>query len=347
MLMTASPLCIEKRAVDLSTIEHLLTKAMTARAELLDSQHESAFRFFNGFTEGCPDLVIDVYASTAVLYNYADRPEDGGGFVRAASNFLKNHLNWLRAGILKTRNGRSTQEQRGKILFGGEPDRRIKEHGICYALDLTMNQDASLYIDTRDLRRWTLGHLKDKTVINAFAYTGSLGVAALGGGASRVVQLDRNRRFLNIAKTSYMLNGFPIRKEDFIVGDFFSQVGRFKRTNEHFDCVFLDPPFFASTSKGRVDQVHESARLINKVRPLINDGGYLVTINNALFVSGADYMEKLKSLCKDGYLKISELIPVPQDFTGYPETRAGEPVTDPAPFNHSTKIAVLEVKRKN
>jgi 23S rRNA (cytosine1962-C5)-methyltransferase len=45
-------------------------------------------------------------------------------------------------------------------------------------------------------------------------------------------------------------------------------------------------------------------------------------------------------------LKIKELIPVPEDFTGYPETRAGNPVTDSTPFNHSTKIAILEVKKK-
>ena len=57
-------------------------------------------------------------------------------------------------------------------------------------------------------------------------------------------------------------------------------------------------------------------------------------------------MQTLELLCEDGYMKIKELIPVPEDFTGYPETRAGSPVTDPTPFNHSTKIAVLEVRRK-
>ena len=41
------------------------------------------------------------------------------------------------------------------------------------------------------------------------------------------------------------------------------------------------------------------------------------------------------------YMEIAELIPVPEDFTGYPETRRGSPIMDPAPFNHSTKIAVL------
>jgi 23S rRNA (cytosine1962-C5)-methyltransferase len=57
-------------------------------------------------------------------------------------------------------------------------------------------------------------------------------------------------------------------------------------------------------------------------------------------------MQTLDELCKDGYLKVKELISVPEDFAGYPETRAGKPITDPAPFNHSTKIAVLEVRRK-
>jgi len=43
---------------------------------------------------------------------------------------------------------------------------------------------------------------------------------------------------------------------------------------------------------------------------------------------------------------VQELIPVPDDITGFPATRVGSPVTDPAPFNHATKIAVLAVRRK-
>jgi len=184
-------------------------------------------------------------------------------------------------------------------------------------------------------------------VLNTFAYTGSLGVAALAGGAARVVQMDLNRQFLNLAKTSYTLNGIPIYKEDFLSGDFWPEVSWLKRAGERFDCIFLDPPFYSATSKGTLDLNSDSARLINKVRPLINDGGWLVSVNNALYVSGKEYMQTLDELCADGYLKVAELIPVPEDFTGYPETRTGIPVTDPAPFNHSTKIAMLEVRRKN
>jgi 23S rRNA (cytosine1962-C5)-methyltransferase len=222
----------------------------------------------------------------------------------------------------------------------------VLEHGVWYAVDLRMNRDASLYLDTRNLRLWARDNLRGKTVLNTFAYTGSLGVAALAGGAKCVIQMDLNRQFLNLAKTSYTLNGFPVYKEDFVSADFWLEVSRLKRKGERFDCVFLDPPFFSTTSKGELDLNTDSPRLINKVRPLINDGGWLVSINNALYVSGKEYLAALQALCVDGYLKIAALIPVPGDMTGFAETRTGSPVSDPAPFNHSTKIAILEVRRK-
>jgi 23S rRNA (cytosine1962-C5)-methyltransferase len=80
------------------------------------------------------------------------------------------------------------------------------------------------------------------------------------------------------------------------------------------------------------------------VRPLVRDGGQLIAVNNALYVSGREYMRTLEELSSDGYLKVRELISVPQDFIGYNTSYAQ--VTDPAPFNHPTKIAILTVKRK-
>jgi 23S rRNA (cytosine1962-C5)-methyltransferase len=330
--------------MDNPTFVSRLAKSVEARSLLFDSAHESAFRLFNGFTEGNPDLVIDLYAATLVFHNYADEAAHGLSLAEEAKDYLLTQLSWLRAGIIKTRNGKTQEEKRGQLLFGEKPDRKIREHGVWYAIDLTMNRDASFYLDTRNLRQWLIQNMQGKSVLNTFAYTGSLGVAAHAGGASQVVQLDLNRQFLNLAKDSYTLNGFPVQKSDFIVADFFPAVSRLKREGKTLDCVLIDPPFFSTTSRGKVDQVNESARLINKVRPLINDGGTLVAINNALYVSGKDYMQTLESLCKDGYLSIKELIPVPEDMVGY--NRVNAPITDPSPFNHSTKIAILEVKRK-
>lgn len=330
--------------MDSATLIPLLKQAIAERTSLFDVRHESALRLFNGFTEGKVDLVIDVYGTTLLIHNYADDPAQGRSQVEQATQFLQSQLAWLRAGIVKTRNSESQLQRRGQLLFGEKTDAKIKEYNVWYSIDLMMNRDASFYLDTRHLRKWLIEQMQDKTVLNTFAYTGSLGVAALAGGARRVVQHDLNRQFLNIAKTSYALNGFPIHKQDFITADFFTQVSKFKRAKETFDCVIIDPPFFSTTSKGKVDQVNDSARLINKVRPLISDGGILIAINNALYVSGKKYMQTLEALCSDGYLKIKELVPIPEDFIGY--RKFNPPITDPAPFNHSTKIAILAVRRK-
>lgn len=328
------------------SLTELLDRALAAREQLFDARHQAAFRLFNGFSEGCPALVVDLYAATAVLHNYADPPAEGAALVETARELLEEQLPWLRAIVLKTRSGATAQARQGALIVGESVDRKVREHGVWYAIELLMNRDASLYLDTRNLRRWAIDQLGGKSVLNTFAYTGSLGVAAMAGGAARVVHLDLNRTFLNVAKTSYTLNGFPIRKPDFQTGDFWAHIERLKRAGERFDCVFLDPPFFAATDKGVVDLASNQTKLINKVRPLINDGGYLVAINNALFFSGQAYLDMLQALCADGYLAIEELIAVPPDFTGYPETCVGAPLVDPAPFNHPTKIAVLRVRRK-
>jgi 23S rRNA (cytosine1962-C5)-methyltransferase len=323
-----------------------LQTALAARAGLMESEHTSASRLFNGFYEGCSNLVADIYARTLVLYSYAHAAEAGAELMAAAESFYLERMPWVDCVVQKIRLAQEPELRRGRVTFGGAPAGQVREHGVTYALDLLMNQDASFYLDTRNLRIWLMEHASGWQVLNTFAYTGSLGVAALAGGAARVVQVDRSGKFLALARRSAQLNGLDTGKMELRGTDFFSAVAHFKRLGVLFDCVILDPPFFSSTEKGRVDLVGESTRLINKLRPLLRDGGYLIAINNALFLSGVQYMAELEKLCQDGYLAVEALLPVPQDFTGYPETVVSKPPVDPAPFNHPTKIAVLRVKRK-
>ena len=326
----------------------LIESAVAARSSLIDAGHTSALRLFNGFSEGCPGLVIDLYGRTLVFFNQHDPPAEIKPLIQPAQDWLLAHFDWLQAVIIKTRHTDDEQMRRGVLVFGSQPDREINEHGVRYALDLCLNQDASFYLDTRNLRDWLRRTMHGKIVLNTFAYTGSLGVAALVGGAARVVQVDLVPRFLKLARQSSELNGFRATAADLIDDDYFHQVARFKRQGFLFDCVIHDPPFFSITRAGRVDLVNEYERLINKVRPVVADNGWLVAVNNALFVSGRDYLNLLESICSSGYLQLEEIIPVPLDVTGYPETiqELHYPV-DPAPFNHPTKIAILRVRRKD
>lgn len=329
----------------LEALDPLLAAALAARAPLLAPPHAAALRLFAGFYEGAPELVADLYAGTLLLHNYAQPAADGAEAVRRAAAFYRAALPWLRCVVVKHRHAPDRADRLGVVLAGDAPDGRIVEDGVRYAVDVLAARDAGFYLDTRGVRAFLKRESAGRTVLNTFAYTGSLGVAAMAGGAARVVQTDASRSFLNVAKESYTLNGLPIRRADFVAADFWVAASRLRRADERFDIVVLDPPFFAAAPTGTIDLAGEADRLVNKVRPLVADGGRLIVVNNALFLGGAEHMRRLEALCAGGYLKFERRIDVPEDITGYTATRVGAAPVDPAPFNHPTKIAVLRVRR--
>jgi 23S rRNA (cytosine1962-C5)-methyltransferase len=324
-----------------------LLVAFEARRDLLDPEQPAALRLFNGFYEGCPELVADLYGRTLVLFGYGRSDEEDRARLQQAQDLLLQDLPWLECVIWKIRRAKDRRLRQGIVSFGANPAQAIRENGVWYAVDLLMNQDASFYLDTRLLRRWLLEKAHGWQVLNMFAYTGSLGVAALAGGAAQVVQVDHSRKFLALADRSLELNSFEPERMELQATDFFKSAAAFRHQDRLFDCVLLDPPYFSTTRAGRVDMATESARLINKVRPLVADGGWLVVINNALFLTGAAFKRALQELAAEGYLELAGRVNIPEDVTGFPVTRRRVPPADPAPFNHPTKIALLRVRRKD
>jgi 23S rRNA (cytosine1962-C5)-methyltransferase len=323
-----------------------IDKAIEARASFFDDKHESAFRIFNGFSEGCSDLVLDVFGKTIVVHNHSKEPASVMPLIEKIRDRLTQKWTWVEAMLVKAHHAKDRGEATGVFVVGKRGNRKIMENGVWYALDLQLNRDASLYLDARNLRKWAKENLAGKSVLNTFAYTGSLGVAAAVGGASKVINSDINKSFLNVGKDSYSYNSIPIEKSDFLAVDFWAHAKQLNRAGKSFDCVILDPPFFAQSRTGNIDLAKNMKQLINKVRPLVNDGGWLVVVNNAAFVGGEDFLVDINALCEDGYLAVEKRINVPMDCTGYPATRVDDPIVDPSPFNHSTKIVVLKVKRK-
>lgn len=325
----------------------LFTESFARRQELLGAEHDGACRLFNGYTEGLPGVVAELYGDTLVVSSKASSEADEvlepGALVETARKLLPS----LRAVLWKFRSSPDPELEHGRLYFGAAGDlaRSVREHGVRYALDLRRDRDSSFFLDTRELRKVLYTELSGKRVLNAFAYTGSLGVAAAAGGAREVIHLDRNKAVLNVAKNSYTLNGLAIQRSHFRAQDFFFATAELRRREELFDCVIVDPPFFSSSPQGRVDLVAESARLLNKARPLVGDGGMLVAVNNALFVSGEAYGGVLAELGRDGYVELERTVPVPKDVIGLGSSPAWP--ADPAPFDYPTKIALLRVRRKD
>ena len=324
----------------LETIQH------AALRRAVDPATTGAFRLFNGFYEGAPGLVLDRYGPALVIFDHTPEARYSDLAVGITEWALAT-LEGLEAVLLKQRGGSEETQKKGQLLAGHHLPDQITEFGVHYALNLQMNQDAGFYLDTRLLRRWLLDNAAGKRILNTFAYTGSLGVAAGAGGASEVIQTDISKKFLQFAQKSWDLNVLPSKAQRILPDDFFRVAGRLRNQDRLFDIVILDPPFFSTTEAGRVDLQNESTRLINKIRPLVAHEGWLVVINNALFLSGADFMAELDQLCQSKYLAFESTIPIPEDITGYPDTIVSPPPVDPAPFNHPTKIAILKVTRKD
>jgi 23S rRNA (cytosine1962-C5)-methyltransferase len=346
-------------------INEIIESAIQKREALIQEPYESAFRLLNGFSEGLPDIMLEVFGKTLVYQDYSEEESElfeeseqaetleTTKAAKASEKMIKDivavvreKLPWIESGILKKRRSKKSEERNGKLLFGKTLDNKIKENKRWYAVDLTMNRDTSFYLDTRNLRRWITRNVTGKSVLNTFAYTGSLGIAALTAEASEVIHLDLNRNFLNIAKRSAKLNKKEVNKSHYQIGDFWSRINQFKKNGKLFDCVILDPPVYTKTKKGIIDLAKNYNKVINKVRPLINDGGHLITISNALFQKGEDHKSELEELCEDGYLSIETIIPVPEDCVGDISNKDEALPADPAPYNHSTKITILNVKRK-
>lgn len=328
----------------MSSFEITLKEAIRARTTDANlTSATNAFRAFNGVFEGEPDLSVDIFGTAAVLHDFSTLPDER---IQIITEILSEELSEINTVILKQRKANNPTRRNGILLRGERTSVEINEFGVRYAVDLIMNHDSGFYLDTANLRRWLCYNADGKRVLNTFAYTGSLGVAALFGGASHVIQQDKSKLFLNIARRSAALNGFPQNTFNTQIQDFFPATASFRKQKREFDILILDPPFFSTTGKGKVSIEHDFLSLINKVRPLVADKGYLILINNALFLSGKQMLSAISPIFSDGYITIQESVPVPASFFGYHEKIGSLLPVDPTPFGHSTKILILKVSKK-
>ena len=315
----------------------ILLTAVEKRKPLSADPETNAYRTFNGFYEGCPDISIDRYGSTAViLWTAKKRRPDPETLDLLCELCLKN-IPGVDNVLFKNRYDLSEEIKKGVLLAGKQAEKTVREWGVFYPVSLQLNKDCGFYLDSSLLRKWLLKNAGGRRVLNTFAYTGSLGDAAEAGGALSVTQTDLNANYLSSRHSS----------QEYIIGDFFHVTSALRRSERLFDLVILDPPFFAKAGRGgQVDPARNITALINKIRPLAAHHGRIVAISNALFLSGEEYLAQIKSLCGP-WLSVSEIIPVPDSFFGFdPLSPQGLPA-DPAPFNHPTKIIVLDVLRKD
>ena len=166
------------------------------------------------------------------------------------------------------------------VLAGEEPPETIEiaENGCRYLVDVRAGHKTGFYLDQRDNRAAVAAYAAGRDVLNVFSYTGGFGVAALAAGAKSVTTVDISAPALELAKRNFALNGLPDVAE-FIEGNAFEVLRKFRDSRRSFDLVVLDPPKFAD-NKNRVMGALRGYKDLNLLAmKLLAPGGYLATFS--------------------------------------------------------------------
>lgn len=153
----------------------------------------------------------------------------------------------------------------------------IVEHGLNYNLEFGRAQNTGLFLDMANGRQWVKDQSNGATVLNLFAYTCAFSVAAIAGGAEKVVNVDLSRTSLSVGRDNHRSNGHDLSKVKFEGVDIFKSYGRLRKHGP-YDVLISDPPSF---QKGSVDIKRDYSKIIKRIPQLVKPGGKVMLCLNA------------------------------------------------------------------
>ena len=268
-------------AVDAAFFEQRLAAAMAAREALPPSRRDTdALRLVNAESDGLPGLVVDRYGEFLVCQFAAAGVERWKAEIVAA--LQQRHPC---AGVYD-RSNLDVREREGLppatgVLAGAEPPESIEicENGCRFGVDVRQGHKTGFYLDQRDNRALVAAHAAGAAMLNAFAYTGGFGVAALKAGAASVAHVDLSGPALARARANTERNGIDAATSEFIEGNVFEVLRTFRDRRRSFDLIVLDPPKFVE-SKGHLMAACRGYKDINLLGlKLLRPGGLLATFS--------------------------------------------------------------------
>lgn len=194
--------------------------------------------------------------------------------------------------VLKTR-----AKQKGKNQYQrvdkSKQSITMNEHGALFKINLWDYLDTGLFLDHRKTRQIVAKKSKNKSLLNLFAYTGSVSVQAALHGASSITTVDMSNTYLNWAQDNFALNKINGHKYQFIQADCLDWL---KKNTTTFDIVFIDPPTFSNSKRmeDSFDVQRDHVTLITDALNSLAEGGEIFFTNNKRnFKMDFDAMDKL------------------------------------------------------
>ncbi|MBK7143556.1 MAG: class I SAM-dependent rRNA methyltransferase [bacterium] len=252
----------------------------------------TGYRVVFGESDSVPGLVVDRYDSTLVIQlSTAGSEHLRPVIVDALIAAYKPKAIIERSDVVSRRD-----EQLNDIsnLLYGEHAGRVEfaENGLKFLADPMDGQKTGFYLDQKDLRRQIRVLARGRSVLNLFSYTGSAGVAAIAGGATRLHQLDASEPALAQCGKHLLLNGFKEEQTTTESCDIFKWLGA--NPEERYDMVLIDPPALIKSQRD-AEAGRRAYHFVNRAAMrLINPGGLLITSSCSAFFTEDDFSHTLR-----------------------------------------------------
>jgi 23S rRNA (cytosine1962-C5)-methyltransferase len=297
------------------SLTELLAAAFTARTDLMTRLHAEqtdAYRLFHGSVEGLPGLTVDRYGDLVLVQSFHQPLE--AEQQAAIEDYYRTALPDL-AVIYNDRsqtNSRISNPLTEEQKVAAHAPRIAHELGVNYRIQgRHAGQDPWLFLDLRAGRRRVMQEAPGKSVLNLFAYTCGVGIAAAKAGADFVVNVDFAESSLAVGRENARLNDLPIRPR-FVQCDVFPAVRQYAGLGQpkvvrgkrlppfptlearRFDLVFLDPPRYAKSPFGVVDLVNDYPALFKPALLATAEGGTLICCNNVAEVGRDTWLDQLQ-----------------------------------------------------
>ncbi|NOZ00132.1 MAG: methyltransferase domain-containing protein [Chloroflexi bacterium] len=264
-------------AVDADFFRRRLDAAIRARQHLAPATN--AYRLVHAESDRLPGLIVDRYGGVLVVQSLT------AGVERWKETLADLLLDLTGLQDICERSDADVRTLEGLTarvgaLRGAPPEMvEIREYGLEFRVDIARGHKTGFYLDQR-ANRHRVGQLAaGRQVLNCFCYTGGFTVHALAGGAESVVSVDTSADALALGRENVALNGQQADRCEWIEGDVFKELRKFRDARRAFDLIVLDPPKFAPT----VAQVKHAARGYKDINllafKLLRPGGVLVTFS--------------------------------------------------------------------
>jgi len=279
--------------IDDDFLRRKIISSVELRKQIINQDDTNAFRIINAENDSLPGVVVDKYNEFLVCQ-----------FLSAGAEFLKKNIIEILIEELNPEGiyERSDVDVRKKenlspskgILYGTEPDNpiEIKENGINFFIDIKEGHKTGFYLDQSENRKIFSEFVKDKTVLNCFAYSGGFSVYALKADAKKVINVETSGSANKLAMENVRLNNLDENKIEIINDDVFKVLRKFRDERKSFDVIVLDPPKFAENA-AQVQKAGKGYKDINLLAiKLLNPGGILFTFSCSGHVS-PDLFQKI------------------------------------------------------